>query len=443
MCSPGLHGAGAGHYPGGSQSAEVGEAVEVLDEAVRDRECSPHLGALCRQAIGIRLERGRFAGDSESFLDFMRHFGRWSPLFQSHLIMKSILLALAAFSLPVFSAEPLKVGSPAPKLQTGEWIQGEPVKEFAKDKVYVVEFWATWCGPCVATIPHLDELHEEFKDKGVVFIGQNVWEQDTAKVKPFVAKMGEKMSYRVALDDVSAEKKGFMAVNWMQAAKQNGIPAAFVVAKDGNIAWIGHPATLKKEMIQLALDGKPLTAAVKGEAKPEMDEDAIVKVLEEKGPKLEEAIEGKDWDAATKLLGEIEKLPGIGDQLAPAAVLISIGKNENEAIAKQMDKVLAGPAAQVPQMLNQLAWGIATEMKEPSKDSLAAALKAANKAVEVTKSSEPAILDTLARILFMQGDKEGAIKTQTKAVDEAGDGLKESLQETLKSYKDGKLPPAN
>ena len=357
--------------------------------------------------------------------------------------MKSILLALAAFSLPVFSAEPLKVGSPAPKLQTGEWIQGEPVKEFAKDKVYVVEFWATWCGPCVASIPHLDELHEEFKDKGVVFIGQNVWEQDTAKVKPFVAKMGEKMSYRVALDDVSAEKKGFMAVNWMQAAKQNGIPAAFVVAKDGNIAWIGHPATLKKEMIQLALDGKPLTAAVKGEAKPEMEEDAIVKVLEEKGPKLEEAIEGKDWDAAMKLLGEIEKLPGIGDQLAPAAVLISIGKNENEAISKQMDKVLAGPAAQVPQMLNQLAWGIATEMKEPSKDSLAAALKAANKAVEVTKSSEPAILDTLARILFMQGDKEGAIKTQTKAVDEAGEGLKESLQETLKSYKDGKLPPAN
>ena len=48
--------------------------------------------------------------------------------------MKSILLALAAFSLPVFSAEPLKVGSPAPKLQTGEWIQGEPVKEFAKAK---------------------------------------------------------------------------------------------------------------------------------------------------------------------------------------------------------------------------------------------------------------------------------------------------------------------
>ncbi len=80
----------------------------------------------------------------------------------------------------------LGVGDPAPKLTSGKWIQGEPVAEFAKDKVYLVEFWATWCGSCRTSIPHLNEIANKFKDRGLVVIGQNVWEQNPDKAKPFV-----------------------------------------------------------------------------------------------------------------------------------------------------------------------------------------------------------------------------------------------------------------
>jgi len=52
------------------------------------------------------------------------------------------------------------------------------VKGFDKDKTYVVEFWATWCGPCKATIPHLTKLQKEHPD--VTFIGVSVFENDTS-----------------------------------------------------------------------------------------------------------------------------------------------------------------------------------------------------------------------------------------------------------------------
>ena len=347
------------------------------------------------------------------------------------------LAALAATTASAFAEAKLKVGSPAPKLQVGEWVQGDAVKELAKDTVYVVEFWATWCGPCVATIPHLDELHEHFKDKGIVFIGQNCWERDLTKVKPFVTKMGEKMSYRVATDDTTSEKKGFMAVNWMEAAGQNGIPTAFVVAKGGNIAWIGHPAKLDEALLQKVLDGK-LDPAKAADA--EADAAALEKLMEEKGGILAEAMQNQNWDTAAKVLAELEKEPSVGEQLAAAHVLISIGKNDSNAIPKEMDRVLKSLGAEAPQILNQLAWAIVTEMKEPSKDALESASKAASKAVEITKGEEAAVLDTLARILFVQGQKDEAIKTQKLAIAKADDTLKEELEDTLKAYQEGKLP---
>jgi thiol-disulfide isomerase/thioredoxin len=169
----------------------------------------------------------------------------------------AVLLTLAAGTLLASAAESsLKVGDPAPKLQTGKWVQGEPVKDFAKGKAYIVEFWATWCPPCRATIPHLNETYNKYKDKGLVVIGQDCWEHDDNLVAPFVKKMGDKMTYRVALDDKSHGGKGKMAETWMEAAGRNGIPSAFLVDTKGMIAWIGHPMELDPKTIDAALAGK-------------------------------------------------------------------------------------------------------------------------------------------------------------------------------------------
>src|SRR5207237_651391 len=114
-------------------------------------------------------------------------------------------------------------------------------------KIYVVEFWATWCPPCRASIPHLSELNKRFKDKGVVFIG--VTDEEPTKVKPFVQNMGEKMNYTVAIDD---SKQTGAAYAW----GIRGIPSAFVIDRKGKAVWYGHPLIGLEQVIDQVLAGK-------------------------------------------------------------------------------------------------------------------------------------------------------------------------------------------
>ncbi len=144
----------------------------------------------------------------------------------------------------------LAVGDKAPALKVEKFIKGEPITGFEKGHVYVVEFWATWCGPCKVQFPHLSKLQKEYKDKGVTIIGTNIWEDksynsDTlAKVEKFVKDQGDRMDYTVVYD--GADKA--MDKAYMQAAGRRGIPSAFIVDGEGKIAWIGHPGEMEPEL---------------------------------------------------------------------------------------------------------------------------------------------------------------------------------------------------
>ncbi len=156
-------------------------------------------------------------------------------------------------STPPPAPEPRLIGDMAPSLSVSDWLKGTPVKELQKGRVYVIEFWATWCLPCIGGMPHLSELAQKYR-KDVTVIGVDASERSGVtpeRVQKFVDSMGKTMNYTVALDQSKQ-----MGQSWLRAFQGNGaIPAAFIIDKQGRVAWIGLPKNLDKAL-PLVIAGK-------------------------------------------------------------------------------------------------------------------------------------------------------------------------------------------
>lgn len=211
-------------------------------------------------------------------------------------IIPLFLAALLTLSLTA-PAQDLALGDPAPELRVSKWIKAGPVEELDPAKTYVVEFWATWCGPCRSAIPHVTELAKKFTD--VVFIGVNVWEDGKEeKVVQFVEKMGDKMDYNVAIDAADQH----MAKQWMEAAGQNGIPSAFVVHQ-GQVVWVGHPMRELEQVLEDIEAGTYDMETVRKRAEAEARVEAFYMKAAEGATDEELAEEGRALEALDRELG--------------------------------------------------------------------------------------------------------------------------------------------
>ena len=166
--------------------------------------------------------------------------------------MKPFLLPILGIILTgaFLKTNAANIGSKAPKLQIEHWIKGKPVDINKADekKIHVIEFWATWCGPCRTSIPHQTKLQKKFKNKGVTIIG--VTDEKKSTVERFVRREGEQMEYTVAI-----EKGDSMSQSYMRAYGQTGIPSAFVVDQKDRIVWVGHPMNGLEEVIDRLVKG--------------------------------------------------------------------------------------------------------------------------------------------------------------------------------------------
>ncbi len=311
------------------------------------------------------------------------------------VVRTAVLFALAVtvIGTPAFATE---LGDPAPALKIRDWIKGQPVDLAAgKGKnVFVVEFWATWCGPCRKSIPHLTELQKKFKDRGVVVVGVSS-EEDAAVVKKFVDAQGAKMEYVVALDDRNATSKLYM-----DAFNQKGIPHAFVIDKDGRLAYQGHPLFGLDEVVEAVLAGKTDAAQ-----------------LQAIGEKAQREF-AQRMEAQEKLMTEYFQL------------VTSTADAKASPLGEKIYEIIKDD----PEQLNALSWTILTEPQVQTRD-LPLALKAAERANKLTEELNAPILDTYARALWDTGKKDEAVKMQRKAVAVATQPqMKAELEKTLQQY---------
>ena len=376
----------------------------------------------------------------------------------------------------------LTIGSVAPPLDIEHWLSdghgkfGE-VTNFESGKVYVVEFWATWCGPCVASMPHLAELQESFADQDVQII--SVSNEDLDTVNSMLSR-----NYKGPDDDgpstygeltsaycLTTDPDRSVSKDYMEAAERNGIPCAFIVGKSGLIEWIGHPngmgnvlqkvvankwdreqsaAAMKKTQTLNKLASVVMTLARQGktdEAKQKLVEqranqgEELSPVIEQLEAmvamaSVEKMIKADQIDVA---MAEIQQQRETGNEkFAPVwdqkLVKLLVMENRYKDATDKLNGILNDSS---PQLLNQIAWGIYTHASKDNEippELLDAAIVATEKALEETPNNG-AIMDTLAHLLHLSGDLDRAIEVQNKAMENPGSAepdIKTFLEQLLK-----------
>jgi len=310
--------------------------------------------------------------------------------------------------LATVSASALDVGAPAPELKVAQWLQGDAVSlDHADAKtIYVLDFWATWCGPCVQTIPHLNAITEQYKDKNVVVIGLSG--EDEATVKPFAAKMG--IQYRLALDAESATTNAYIG-------EQGTIPTAFIV-RGGRILWSGHPLDDLDTVLEQTVAGRYTVENAQAAA-------AAFKTLQEAARK-------RDVMGVYEAADELIRLEPWNYRHVQLKVRVLRSRNGTSEILR-LRRLAAGNFAGHARNLNDLAWDIATDSEFPARD-LPLALECARESVRLTGGKAASSLDTLARVYYEMCRIDEAIATQKLAIPAAADEDEKDASEAVLKY---------
>ncbi len=149
-----------------------------------------------------------------------------------HILKPALLLACALLAIAAFAwfASPTK-GQPAPPITAGQWLNHTgpaPTLESLRGKWVLLDFWGTFCGPCLREIPQLNDLSRRLAPRGLVLLG--ISPEPASTVAPFLARLKTPLEYPTAAE----------AAPTFSAYSVDTIPRLFLIDPTGKIAWSGR-----------------------------------------------------------------------------------------------------------------------------------------------------------------------------------------------------------
>ncbi len=159
------------------------------------------------------------------------------PRTMKHLIYILTLLTIGS----TYAQSNIKVNEKAPKINITHWIENVPTNKNLNNKFIVLEFWATWCGPCIAAVPHMNKLQNEFNNKDLLYI--SITDESVEKVKRSLKRINFNS---IVVTDLTKETQ----INFGDG--MNGLdayPLTVLIDKTGIIKWIGEPKNLNSEIM--------------------------------------------------------------------------------------------------------------------------------------------------------------------------------------------------
>lgn len=339
------------------------------------------------------------------------------------------------------TAKEFGIGSEAPSLDIEHWIQDgngffQPVNDFEDGKVYVIEFWATWCGPCISSMPHLAELQNKYRGRGLQVI--SISDESLDEVKDLLGKdneqVGKTFNDITSAYSLTTDPDRSVHVDYMEAANQQGIPTSFIVGKEGLIEWIGHPMELDAPLEAVVTDSWD-----RKKFQDEMESQQKLQKTMEQISMLAGA--GKFKDALTLVDEMVETADAktLRDHWMSVrnGLKISGGMIDDDVVAYYRGQLneMKGHAEAIGRFGYSM-YGASQQGADigPLAPDVIKAIE--NEVEDADPGLRPLMFNTVALLCNVTGKTEAAIKAQEAAIDAADDRQKRRLMPFLEELKE-------